>query len=112
MTDLAHLGQTIETETASRLLPEAIEKLRQGETLYFGRLSINREGIIKGNTTSPWSEIVGWRFDGSGWLAIERNGKEWKEWIVVSQVKVFNVRLLVRLLEEVKSGALAPAACD
>src|SRR5262245_66354130 len=83
MADLARLGRTIEEETASRLLPVAIEKIRQGETICFGRLSVNNLGIIKGNVTCPWSEIVGWSFDRDGWVTIERKEKPWSEWIGV-----------------------------
>jgi hypothetical protein len=109
---LERLGQAIEAATVNRLLARAIEQCRAGQTVYFGRLSVNAQGIVKGDFTLPWGEMTSHSFDGDGWLTIACQGKEWKDWIVVSPNKVYNLHVLLKLIEEFAGTTCQPSAAQ
>ena len=51
------LGMHIQRQVANHKLPEAVSACRAGETLSFGPLSANDEGIARGDETLPWERV-------------------------------------------------------
>jgi hypothetical protein len=101
--DLDRLVRAIEEETATRLLPSLLQRFFAGEVIDFGRIQLSTQGVTKGPIVTPWQEIEHIIFDNDGWLTFARQGKEWRQWIVVSPNKVYNHMLLARLLDAIGS---------
>jgi hypothetical protein len=55
--NLVRLIETVQGEMTARLLPLAIERYYQGETIHFRGTSVSREGFGTGNRMSAWAEI-------------------------------------------------------
>ncbi|HEY7346942.1 MAG TPA: DUF6585 family protein [Ktedonobacterales bacterium] len=68
------LGDRIQSEVTSRLTPQALAAVRAGQTLPFGRFSINWQGLATPKEVIPWSEAPQVSI-GSGWVTIQRRGQ-------------------------------------
>ncbi|MEU5127581.1 DUF6585 family protein [Streptomyces mobaraensis] len=65
------LGEAIREHVATRRLPAARERLRQGHEVSFGDFGLSRDGLIwKGKRPVPW-EYVGPARTKEGWLTVE-----------------------------------------
>lgn len=90
---VAELGDILQLRVFERLLPQALERLDKGESLEFGAVVTNQDGIHIGGDRLPWSEVdrvfVHGRF-----LAISRKDSWWrKSFLRVRRIP--NVRLLL-----------------
>jgi hypothetical protein len=98
---LDQLGRLIEDEVNRRGLPAALSDYHAGKVIGFGEVGVSTRGITKGLHTQPWDEVTSVSV-ADGWLSIGWRDRPWSHCIVVSQAKVWNMPLLVRLLEEIR----------
>jgi WD40 repeat protein len=54
---LVQLGDVVQREVARRRLPQAVTQYQRGETVDFGALSVNREGLGFAGRLAPWHEV-------------------------------------------------------
>jgi hypothetical protein len=55
--DARQLGERIQREVTNRLTPQALAAVRAGQTLPFGRFSLNWQGLTTPKEAIPWSDI-------------------------------------------------------
>jgi hypothetical protein len=99
---IKHLGQTIQEETFTRLMPLAVGAYNNGETLYFGKLSISQQGIGNSKQTIPWSEVKGVEIN-QGYVGVRREGK-WLRWANVPAARVPNLFIFLALAKQIVAG--------
>jgi uncharacterized protein DUF6585 len=60
-----NLGHTIEREVTKHLLPRLIKRFHEGESVGFGKIVINQQGLRLGTKTFPWREVqeVGYKIE-------------------------------------------------
>jgi hypothetical protein len=77
--NVGNLGDTISDQVTRTLLPQVIAAYSAGQTITFGPLSVNQQGLVNmlGHVL-PWSEIKGIDIQ-RGYIAVSRAGK-WLKW--------------------------------
>jgi len=86
-----------------RLLQEARRRVRQGDTVQFGNLSLNVTGVIwKSKPPIPYGDITKAVITGTH-LRVKQQGK-WLDPIAVRTEKIPNVFVALDLIEEMQSG--------
>jgi hypothetical protein len=61
--NLSRVRDLVEQHTFDHLLASALEKLREGESVQFGPLSISQEGVRSGKSVLPWTDYGGVQAD-------------------------------------------------
>ena len=96
---IKYLGETIQQETFTRLMPLAVAAYNNGETLHFGKLTVNQQGIGNGKETVPWNQIKGVQVN-QGYVAVKREGK-WLRWANVPVAGVPNFFVFMALVDQI-----------
>ena len=97
--DLAWLGQIIQHETLSHLLPPSLSALKNGEVLQFGPLSLDSEGLRSGpERCLSWDEVQDVEI-AHGLLLVKQVGK-WRSWFKTPISQVPNAHLLLALVQQ------------
>lgn len=96
------MGETMQRQITQALTPRALEALRTGANLPFGKLSVNPMGISNGSETLPWGEISGVSIQ-NGVIVIGRQGKRLR-WSSASVAKTPNVYVLLSLVDVMRRG--------
>lgn len=68
------LTDRIDAEVTARRLPEAIGRVRQGETLRFGRYGVGPQGLDDGSRTLPFGSVRAVEV-AQGWVTIRTDAK-------------------------------------
>jgi hypothetical protein len=55
--NISELSSIITHQTTQRLLPLAVEALKNGEAVDFGAVKLNRDGVVSAEKQVPWAEI-------------------------------------------------------
>lgn len=86
------LGNTIVMETASLLWSRCIAAYQAGQTVAFGRFSLNQQGVIYGKELLPWQQVKEIQTD-RGFIVIQKAGNPSHrlQTVAVSQIPNFNV---------------------
>jgi hypothetical protein len=100
--DVDALGNTITQEAAVHMLPRVMADFNAGQTITFGSLSVNQQGVSNGRNILPWSEVSG-VFINKGFVIVLQKGKK-SSWANIRVAKVPNVFVLDALVR-----SLAPA---
>jgi len=97
-TNVGRLGDTISNQVTKVLLPQVIAAYNAGQTITFGPLSVNRQGLLNvlGNLL-PWSEITGIDIQ-RGYVAVSRAGK-WLKWSNQPVANIPNVFVFIALVK-------------
>jgi hypothetical protein len=97
-TNVGQLGDTISNQVTKILLPQVIAAYNAGQTITFGPLSVNRQGLLNvlGNLL-PWSEITGIEIQ-RGYVAVSRAGK-WLKWSNQPVANIPNVFVFIALVK-------------
>ncbi len=93
--EINELGNTLYESMTHHQLPQAIEKLRRGETLDFETMTLSQEGIQVEKKLIPWSDIKSAK-EVQDWLQIARKSKGAS---LVSLTKTANPHLFLTLAE-------------
>lgn len=99
--DIALLGETIQSEVFLRLLPRNAERFNRGDTLSFGPLRIDRQGLHTGRQTLPWREVASAIIVQDGWLWITRTGQPPTTWVRLDAVSIPNLAILLSLTDDI-----------
>jgi hypothetical protein len=90
-----------------RLLEHARRRVKEGDTVQFGRLGVSQAGVSwKGKPPIPFNAIEKVEIGGAN-FRIKQQGK-WLDAISVSTTKVPNVFVAIDLIEELKHGGVVP----
>lgn len=100
--DVDALGNTITQEATVHMFPNVLANFSAGQTIAFGPLSVNKQGMSNGKNTLPWSEVRG-VFVNKGFVIVLQKGKK-SSWANIRVAKVPNVFVLDAL-----AHSLAPA---
>jgi hypothetical protein len=71
---IAALGDHIQEEVTRRLLPRSLAEYQAGQTLSFGKLSLDKGGLTLGSQALPWDQVEETRID-RGVLTIRAKGR-------------------------------------
>ena len=90
--NVAALGNTIVSETASLLWSRSIAAYQAGQTVAFGRLSLNQQGVSYGKVLLPWQQVKGIQTK-QGFIYIQKEGNPSRslQTVAASQIPNFNV---------------------
>lgn len=93
------LAALLELYVARAQLPKAISSFDAGQTISFGSLTVNRDGIATRNRSLPWSKIKGARILAINGLVVEKSGvPPW--WLFPAQ-RVPNYSLFIALVRAI-----------
>lgn len=92
---VVQLGESIQQHVATHQLATAIKQFNSEQLLTFGKLSLDKQGIHRGKSILPWSDVQaveprGWYFD------IERKGKK-LAWASLPISALINARTFLAL---------------
>ena len=91
------LGATIQREVTKLLLPRAIASYKNGETLSFGKVNVNIQGVNNGKEMIPWDQIDAIEVR-SGLIVVQKYGRVMK-WSTVREHETPNVYILQNLVD-------------
>ena len=97
--DAKRLGGILHTQVARQVLPEMIERYNAGETITFGKVGVNKEGLHQGNKSLAWSDMKGMTMR-NGQLTFKKEGK-WLSWGSMQINNTPNFVALLDLLEAI-----------
>jgi hypothetical protein len=93
------LAALLELYVARAQLPKAITSFDAGQTISFGSLTVNRDGITTRNRSLPWSQIKGARILAINAVVVEKSGVP--PWWVFVAGRVPNYSLFVALVRAI-----------
>jgi hypothetical protein len=97
--NVEQLGNTMQQEVSNRLLPRALETLKSGGTVSFGKLSVSPQGLSNGKETIPWNEIKKVAIN-RGIITVRKEGKLFN-WSNVTVAQTPNVFVFVSLVDRI-----------
>ena len=68
------IGKLITQKTTPIFFERNYKAHRNGDTVYYGKVAVNRDGIRDGRRSIAWDEIVAWNVD-NGTLIIQKPGR-------------------------------------
>jgi hypothetical protein len=95
----------LEQYVAQGQLPKAINSFDAGQTISFGSLTANRDGITTPHQSLPWSKIKGARITAVSTVVVEKSGVP--PWWLFSAPKVPNYSLFVALVRAILARSLS-----
>lgn len=95
---LAELDQIIRRETLPYIWPQTRAPFDAGQTLTFGKLALNRQGLSYGKETFRWSDLQKVKIDGAQ-LFIYKKGK-WMHSRNITVSEIPNFHVLLSLIEQ------------
>ena len=103
------MGETMQRQITHALTPRALEALRTGATLPFGKMSVNPMGISNGAETLPWNQISNVTAV-SGAIIIGKVGKKLR-WGSLAFSKTPNAYIFLSLVDIMRrnAGQVPPA---
>lgn len=99
------LISTIQQESTHRILSRVSEAYDAGQTIPFGKLSVSKAGISKGNNTLPWDQVKGVTVN-NGVVTIKKQGSLFK-WTSVTVAETPNFYVFAYVV-----GSTAPGSTD
>ncbi|HEX6480813.1 MAG TPA: DUF6585 family protein [Ktedonobacteraceae bacterium] len=93
------LGTTIARETARLLWPRYIASYQAGQTLSFGPISLNQQGVSNGKERLTWQQIKAITLT-RGFLSIQQAGTTARKWNVQAS-KIPNINLFMTLVNSI-----------
>lgn len=104
MTGIKELGETIRDMVTKVKLPQDLAAFKAGNTLKFGPLSINLQGVSNGRETIPWNQITQVQVS-NGSVIIQKEGK-WLSWSSVQVANIPNFFIFLALVDAIGQGAV------
>jgi hypothetical protein len=96
---IKELGEMVQSETFTRLMPLAVAAYNGGQPLDFGKLTISQQGIGNGKEIVPWAQVKGVQVN-QGYVAVKREGK-WLRWANVPVAGVPNFFIFMALVDQI-----------
>lgn len=98
--DIETLGEIIQSEVTQRLLPVIVRAYQSGQTINFGKLSLNSQGLIYKDKQLPWNQIKDLKID-RGYISIKQEGGRWFNWAQVMADTVPNLFVFLALVDNI-----------
>lgn len=98
--DVESLGNIIQSEVTKRLLPSMVRAYQSGQTVSFGKLSLNPQGIIYKDRQLPWNEIKDLKIE-RGFISVKKEGGRWFNWASVSAASVPNLFVFLAMTDSI-----------
>jgi hypothetical protein len=96
--NVAALGDTVSNQVTGAKMPQVIAAYNAGQTITFGPLSLNRQGIQNANgNLLPWPEIKDVSLQ-KGYVAVSKAGK-WLRWSSQPVRNIPNVFLFITMVK-------------
>lgn len=95
---IEELANVIRKEVALRQVPRLLERLRAGEALPFGRLTLLAEGLSLDGHFLRWDEVAS--VETGPIIYIEKKGRRWLTWGSISANEVPNLFAFVQLSQK------------
>jgi hypothetical protein len=94
------LGQIIQSEVTKRLLPPMVRAYQSGQTVSFGKLGLNPQGLIYKDKQLPWNEIEDLKIE-RGYISVKKAGGRWFNWAGVAAAKVPNLFVFLTMVDSI-----------
>ena len=95
------LGNTIAGETARTLWPRYIAAYQAGQTLAFGKISLNQQGVNNGKEWLAWYQVREIQIN-RGYLSIKKEGD--KQGRAIPAAEIPNLDVFLALVNGIRSG--------
>lgn len=95
---IAELGQAVTRGITRELVPRALNSIRAGQTLTFGRFSVNQQGIGNGKEFIPWPQVQAVNVN-RGQVTVKKAGK-FLNWGSAMVAKIPNFFVFLAVSEE------------
>ncbi len=96
------LGNTIQREVTRVLLPKYIYAYNVGNTITFGPLSINQQGVSNSKEMLPWSQLKDFQVK-RGVVSVKKEGK-WLNWSSIGVAQIPNFYVFMALYDYASKG--------
>lgn len=97
------LGETISNQITQAVLPQATQAYNAGQTVQFGSLSLNRQGVSNGWNVLPWSQVEAIDVT-NGVVSVKRQGG-WFRWSKVAASAIPNLFVFLALTNAILKSA-------
>ncbi len=97
------LGNAIAGESARTLWPRSIAAYQAGQTLSFGKISLNQQGVSDGKELLPWYQVKEIKVN-RGFLSIKKEGNKRGNWKLIQASTIPNVGVFVALVNYIQSS--------
>jgi hypothetical protein len=98
--DIEALGQIIQSEVTARQLPPIVRAYQSGQTVNFGKLSLNTQGLIFKDKQLAWNQIQDLKID-RGYISVKQEGGRWFNWAQVTADSVPNLFVFLALIDNI-----------
>jgi hypothetical protein len=99
---LTNLNKTFEEQLTRRRSPFQFADYQAGQTLSFGPLSINREGIMALGKMLPWEQVADISLLKDRRLVIYKTGERPEVWLNLPAFKIPNLSILLALFKRIR----------
>jgi Tol biopolymer transport system component len=99
--NVVELGNIIQQHVTKHRLPHTIDALEKGDTVPFGELSANAQGLSYRQRTLLWRYVEGFEIKRNSIVIRERGNS--KNWASVKVTKIPNLSILLALVAEYRS---------
>lgn len=96
------LGNTIAAETARTLWPRYIAAYQAGQTLLFGKISLNQQGVNNGKEWLPWYQLSPIQIQ-RGFLSLQKEGDRQGNRRVIPAADIPNLDVFLALVNDIQS---------
>ncbi len=99
-----NLASVFEDQFTRRRLPFQLADYQAGQTLHFGLLRVDRNGVGVGEQTLLWEQVADMSLLKGRKLVIYKTGKRQEIWLSLPAFKIGNLSILLALFKRIRSG--------
>ena len=100
LNNVESLGNTIVRETVRLLWPRYIAAYQAGQTVAFGQISLNQQGVSKGKDMLPWQQVKEIKAN-RGFIVIWKAGDRSRRWKTIVASQIPNVNVFMALVDSI-----------
>jgi hypothetical protein len=97
--NIEQLGNTIQQQVSSRLLPKFVAAYNNGQAVPFGPFAISKDGVMHGKKSLSWAEVEGVSIN-NGYIHFKKQGG-WFNWANVAAAAVPNLLIFLSLVDHI-----------
>lgn len=101
---LSELQKTLEEQLTRRCLPFLLADYQAGQTLHFGPLAVNRQGLNVRDTALAWEYVADISLVKDQQLVISQSGEQPTIWLTLPALKIPNLSLLLALFKRIRGS--------
>lgn len=104
ITNVGQLGDSISSMVTRVKLPEVIAAYKAGETITFGPLSVNQQGVSNGKELIGWAQVKDIRLN-KGIVTVQKEGK-WLNWSSAQVASIPNIFIFLALVTAIRQQSI------